>query len=365
MPAAVSRTVTRYIHHESQYGGYETAEKFEQEIADTYQVISSFINADSNEIALLENATAAWNMAFASINFQDGDRILTSSSEYASNFINYLNLKRKLDISIEVIPNDSSGQCSPEALQKMMDERVKLVSITHMPTNSGLVNPAEAIGTLVQDYDCFYLLDACQSAGHYPLDVKRIGCDLLSATGRKYLRGPRGTGFLYVKQEKLERLHPPFLDLHAATWTSRSDFEIQRDARKFENWESSYAGILGLKEAVSYANKIGIASIWKRNTQLANQLRSKLANIPRCSVQDIGKEKSGIVSFTLKSTKPEVIKQRLADKHINVSISSKASTFIDMQQRNLQKVVRASVHYYNNQADIDQLIVALKSIAGS
>ena len=363
MPSAVSRTVTRYIHHESQYGGYETAAKFEHEISETYSVISSFINADSNEIALVENATAAWNMAFSSINFDEGDRILTSASEYASNFINYLNLKRKLDVSVEVIPNDSDGQSSPEALKEMMDEEVKLVSITHMPTNSGLVNPIEAIGSAIKDYDCLYLLDACQSAGHYPLDVDKIGCDLLSATGRKYLRAPRGTGFLYVNKEILDQLDPPFLDLHAASWTSPSDFEIRKDARKFENWESNYAGILGLKKAVTYANEIGITSIWDRNTKLANQLRSRLSDIPYCNVQDIGKKQSGIVTFTLDNTTPATIKEKLADKNINVSISSQASTLIDMQQRNLEEVVRASVHYYNHQNDIDQLITGLKSIA--
>ena len=365
MPSVVSRAITRYIHHESQYGGYETAEKFEQEISETYQTISSFINAQPHEIALVENATAAWNLAFASIDFQEGDRILTSASEYASNFINYLNLKRKIDISVEVIPNDNKGQSSPDALREMMDEDVRLVSITHMPTNSGLVNPVEAIGSVVQSYDCFYLLDACQSVGHYPLDVDAIGCDLLSATGRKYLRGPRGTGFLYVKEDKIEKLHPPFLDLHAATWTSPSDFEIRKDARKFENWESNYAGILGLKQAVIYAKKVGIATIWKRNIKLADQLRSELSDIAPCTVQDIGQEKSGIVTFSVDNAEPELIKQQLADKNINVSISSRASTLIDMQERNLEEVIRASVHYYNNQDDIGRLISALKSITGN
>ncbi|WP_445664869.1 aminotransferase class V-fold PLP-dependent enzyme [Fodinibius sp. AD559] len=362
MPRVVTKNVINYLSKESQYGGYETADKNRKSIEQTYSTIGKFINAYPDEIALLENATAAWNMAFFSIYFSDGDRILTSKSEYASNYLSYLRLKEKVDIQIEVIPNDEHGQTSVTSLKKMMDKNVKLISITHIPTNSGLVNPVEKIGDIAQKYDCSYLVDACQSVGQYPVDVKKIGCDMLSATGRKYLRGPRGTGFLYVKRDQIENLLPPFIDLHAAKWTSEQEYKIRNDARRFENWEMNYAGIMGLQKAVEYANDIGINTIWKRVTKLAEKLRWQLAELPGVTVHDIGEIKGGIITFTVDSISAQEVKKNLSKKGINVSTSSKNSTLLDMQERNLSNLVRASVHYYNTESEIEQFCNAVKNV---
>ncbi|MGK7370722.1 MAG: aminotransferase class V-fold PLP-dependent enzyme, partial [Candidatus Halalkalibacterium sp. M3_1C_030] len=216
MADPVVESMISYLEEEACYGGYETAARHKSDIETTYKLIAELINADPEEIALLENATAAWNMAFYAIDFTPGDRILTSVSEYASNYINYLNLKKNKDISIEVIPNDDHGQTDTSALSNMMDDKVKLISITHIPTNNGLVNPAEEIGEIAKNSNALYLLDACQSVGQYPINIENIGCDMLSATGRKYMRAPRGTGFLYVSKKVMDTLHPPFLDLHSA-----------------------------------------------------------------------------------------------------------------------------------------------------
>ena len=363
MPNTVSKSVINYLREESLYGGYETADKNRNSIEETYSVIGKFINADPNEIALLENATAAWNMAFFSIDFRDGDRILTSKSEYASNYLSYLRLQEKVNVKIEVIPNDEHGQTSVTSLNNMMDGNVKLISITHIPTNSGLVNPVEKIGEIAQKHDCFYLVDACQSVGQYPVDVQAIGCDMLSTTGRKYLRGPRGTGFLYVNSDQINNLHPPFIDLHAAEWTSKTTYQIRKDARRFENWEMNYAGIMGLKKAVEYASDIGIKQIWKRITKLAEKLRWELADLPGVTIHDIGKIKGGIVTFTVDSESAQEVKKYLSEKNINVSTSSKSSTLLDMEERDLSNLIRASVHYYNTETEIKQFITAIESIA--
>lgn len=363
IPASVYKTVSEYLEQEMHFGGYETADEHRRELEGIYDSIADFINADSNEIALLENATAAWNMAFYSVDFQAGDRILTSVAEYASNYISYLRLQREVDVQVNVIPNDEHGQTSTKALENAMDDRVKLISITHMPTNSGLVNPVEKIGNIARRHDCLYLVDACQSVGHYPVDVQKIGCDLLSATGRKYLRGPRGTGFLYVNNETLTDLTPPFLDLHAAEWTDKNEYKMRDDARRFENWEFNYAGVAGLKKAVDYAHNIGIKSIWKRITKLAEELRWQLAELPIITVRDIGEVKSGIVTFTAENTDPKSIQQKLSKRNINVNTTSKNSTLLDMQDRNLEEVVRASVHYFNTKEEISKLVTAVDEIS--
>ncbi|MEL7834869.1 aminotransferase class V-fold PLP-dependent enzyme [Fodinibius sp. Rm-B-1B1-1] len=362
MPRSVSDAVINYQREESLWGGYETANKYRQSINETYDVIANFINAKPTEIALIENATVAWNMAFWAIDFCEGDRILTSKAEYASNYISYLKLKKEVSVKVEVIPSDNAGQTSVEALEQLMDDRVKLISITHIPTNSGLVNPIEEIGEIAHSYSCLYLVDACQSVGQYPINVQKIGCDMLSATGRKYLRGPRGTGFLYVNKDVLADLTPPFVDLHAAEWTSSGDYKIRNDARRFENWEMNYAGILGLKEAVSYANTIGITSIWNRIVGLAEELRTKLIELPNVTVQDIGKTKGGLVTFTVDGHSTNEIQKELHKKGINISTSSIKSTRLDMEERNLTEVVRASIHYYNTRQEIEQFIITLSTI---
>lgn len=362
MPAPVTDAVISYLREESQFGGYETARKQRQTLDDIYPTIADFINASKDEIAILENATAAWNMAFFAIDFEDGDRILTSRAEYASNFLGYLKLKEKVDVQIDVIPSNEHGETSISALGEMMSADVKLVSITHIPTNSGLVNPVEAIGRVVSEYNCLYLVDACQSVGQYPIDVEKIDCDMLSATGRKYLRGPRGTGFLYVKKSALKQLRPPFVDLHAATWTDPNTYEIREDARRFENWEANYAGILGLRQAVKYAEKVGIENIWNRTTKLAQQLRIKLSQLSAVTIHDIGSTRCGIVTFTADGATADEIQQSLLAENINVNTSSKSSTLLDMKQRNIAEVVRASVHYYNTEEEIRAVIDKLRKL---
>lgn len=362
MTQSVYETVINYLEQEVARGGYETAEKHRSALHATYHSIASLINADPNEIALLENATAAWNMAFASIDFEKGERILTSVAEYASNYIAYLRLRQDIDIEIDIIPNDEHGQTSVNALHTMMNDDVRLISITHMPTNSGLVNPVEKIGTIAEQNDCLFLVDACQSVGQYPVDVQKVSCDMLSATGRKYLRGPRGTGFLYVNSDVLPDLIPPFLDLHSAEWTTKNQFKIRDDARRFENWEANYAGILGLKKAVDYALNLGIKNIWKHITKLAEELRWRLAELPEVKVRDIGKTKGGIVTFTVASISPGEVKEELSKRNINANTSPRSSTLLDMQERELDEVVRASVHYYNTEEEIEKMTDVLKSI---
>ncbi len=362
MADPILESVTEYLQEEAGYGGYETANKRKEELEETYQLIAELIHARPDEIALLENATAAWNMAFYAINFSPGDRILTSVSEYASNFINYLKLKKETDVEIEVIPNDEHGQTSVEQLSEMMDRRVKLISITHIPTNNGLVNPAERIGEVARKYDCLYLLDACQSVGQYPVNINKIGCDLLSATGRKYLRAPRGTGFLFANRERLPDLTPPFLDLHSAEWTGKEEFKIRDDAGRFENWEANYAGIIGLHTAVKYILNLGIENIWERVTWIAERLRTRLKDLPAVRLHDIGETKCGIVTFSVKGHSAEAVKDYLFDHNINVSVSTRNSTLLDMEKRNLDELVRASVHYYNTEEEIGKFVDTLKGL---
>ncbi|GCE06273.1 aminotransferase class V-fold PLP-dependent enzyme [Dictyobacter aurantiacus] len=363
MPQPVLEATVAHLQLEAQIGGYEAVERQQEVLEHAYDAAAALINCTRDEIAFVENATRAWDAAFYSIPFKAGDRILTSMAEYASNYIAYLQVARKTGAVVEAIPDDQYGQVSIEALRNMLDERVKLISITHVPTSGGLVNPVAEIGKVAREAGILYLVDACQSVGQMPIDVQKIGCDMLSTTGRKYLRGPRGTGFLYVRRELIEQLEPVFLDLHAATWVSKDRYEMRSDARRFENWETNYAGKIGLARAIDYALDWGIDNIWRRVKELGYNLRTQLSPIPGVIVRDRGITQCGIVTFTVEGVEPEEIKRRLAQQQINVSVAVQSSTRLDLEARGLTTMVRASVHYYNTQEELTRFSAAIAQLA--
>lgn len=362
MPEPVLASVIDHLKLEAQIGGYEAANQEEKRLEGVYDSIAKLIHCHRDEIAVVENATRAWDMAFYSQPFKAGDRILTACNEYASNYIAFMQMAKLRGVKIEVIDNDKHGQVSLEQLKAKIDDQVKLIAITHVPTNGGLVNPAEAVGRIAKEHKITYLLDACQSVGQLDLSVETLGCDFLSATGRKYLRGPRGTGFLYVRKSILNHLEPPFLDLHAAEWSSRDHYEMRHDARRFENWEGNVAAKLGLGTAVDYALALGLGNIEKRVTELAAHLRSALVEIDGVTVQDLGQKKCGIVTFNVAGLSALEIKKSLAVNGINVAASTLSGTRIDMENRGLIDLVRASVHYYNTEEEIIKFCAAVRAI---
>ena len=362
MPQAVLDAQIDHLQLEAERGGYAAHEMAMDAFNHSYDAIAKMLNCGPDEIALVENATVAWNMAFFAFDLQPGDRILTAEAEYASNYINYLKLAKDRGIDIAVVPSDDSGQLSVAALRDMIDERVKLITITHIPTNGGLVNPAAQIGEVAKDAGIPYLLDACQSAGQMPLDVEVLGCDLLSATGRKHLRGPRGTGFLYVRRSLLDKIEPPWLDLRAAEWIAPDLYVLRPDAKRFENWEFNVAGVIGLGVAVDYALSIGLEAIEARLALLGQQLREQLSGLPGVAVHDQGAKRCAITTFSVAGLEAPVAHRLLAERDIIVSSSSPASTRLDADKRGLPDMVRASPHYYNSEEEIDRFIENLREI---
>lgn len=363
MPSPVLDAQIEHLKLESQIGGYEAAAAAAGRCENVYTSVARLIGANVAEIALVENATVAWDMAFYALPFGKGDRILTAEAEYAANYIAYLQVAKKVGAKVEMIPSANTGEVDVQALSNMIDDKVKLISITHIPTNGGLVNPAKQIGHVARENGITYLLDACQSVGQMPIDVDDIGCDILSATGRKYLRGPRGTGFLYVRKAAVETLEPPMLDMFAANWVAPDRYELRPDARRFENWENNYAARLGLGTAIDYALNVGLENIRDRIEHLAQSLRRDLASISGITVRDIGQEQCGLVTFTLDGIEADFIKAEVGKAGINVSVSNPSSTLLDATRRGLPPVVRASVHYYNDESELDRLVTAVSEIA--
>ena len=361
MPGVVVDALKDHIDLEAEIGGYEAAAQTIDADDHTYHAIADLINCKTTEVAFVENATVGWSGAFYGLanTFKSGDRILTARAEYSSNYIAYLQIAERTGIQIDVIPDDETGALSPSALGNMIDDRVKLISITHVPTNGGLINPAAAVGKIANAAGVPYLLDACQSVGQMPIDVAEIGCDMLSATGRKYLRGPRGTGFLYASSQIMEKFDPPVLDNHSAKWTGRNTYEIRSDAKRFENWENYTAGKIALGVAVDYAASWGLDNIYARNLDLAALFRDRLSQIQGVTLRDLGTNPGAIVTFTVDEIKAPEITARMAKHKINITQSTLFSTRLDMEKRHLNAVVRASLHYYNTEQEIDLFIEKL------
>lgn len=363
-PASVTSAVVEHLLLEERIGGYEAADAAQDRLEAVYASVARLVGASASEIALVENATRAWDMAFYAVPFAPGDRVVTGVAEYASNYLAFLHLRATRGIEIVVAPDDATGALDVEALEALVDERTRLIAVTHVPTNGGLVNPAERIGEVARRHGVLYLLDACQSVGQLDVDVRRIGCDFLTVTGRKFLRGPRGTGFLYARASTTADLHPPFVDLHAATWTGSDSYELRADARRFENWESYVAGRLGLGAAVDHALEIGLARIEDLVGRAATGMRARLAGLPAVTVHDKGDRRCGIVSFRHERIDATTIRDRLRADDINVSVTTATSTRLDFEQRGLPDLVRASVHYLTTDDELDRLCDAVRGLDG-
>jgi cysteine desulfurase/selenocysteine lyase len=361
-PQPVVDVVIEHLQREARIGGYEAAAEAQERLDAVYDELAALLGCDADEIAVVENATRAWDMAFYGLRFEPGDRILCARAEYESNVIGFLQVAQRTGATVDYVPNDEHGQLSLAALREMLDERVKLIAVTHVPTNGGLVNPVEEIGAIAREAGITYLVDACQSVGQLPIDVRAIGCDVLSATGRKYLRGPRATGLLYVRRELIADLEPPLLDLHAARWVAPDRYEIRPDAKRFENWEYYVAGKLGLGAAARYAREWGLEAIAARVGALAARLREGLAGIDGVHVHDLGLRKCGIVSLTVDGLDSQAVRDALAQRAINVSVNPRHYTLFDMDARGLPDLVRASAHYYNSEDEVDALVDAMIAI---
>lgn len=345
-----------FLQREAITGGYRFMAQEVNVINEFYVQAATLINASTTEIALTQNASSSLSLALYSIPFESGDIILTSEIEYGNNYLNYLKLQEEKGVKIRVFPLGKNNLFDLNDFENYIDDKVKLIAITHIPTNSGMVIPVEAIGKIAKKHGILYMIDACQSIGQLPFDVEKIGCDFATATSRKYLRGPRGLGFLYVRKSVIDTLSPVFLEMLFAEWKNESEFQLNKSIKMFEVWEKPYALMAGFTAALKYANDLGMDNIWQRTQYLANYLRQQLQTVEGVTVQDIGAVQCGIVSFTKAGISPETVQQHLENLNINTSVSGRFSSVIDMDNRGLSAVIRASVHYYNTVEEIDFLI---------
>ena len=355
--------MTAQLRREAEIGGYEAAVEAQDDIAATNDAIAGLVGGRSEEIALFDNATHAWNAAFYSIPLRPGDQILTGRAEYGSNVLAYWQAARRAGAEVIVVPNDEHGQLDVAALERLVSGRTRLIGVSHVPTSGGLVQPAAVIGRIARVCGALYLLDATQSAGQFPVDVNAIGCDMLTGTGRKFLRGPRGTGFLWVRTSALERLDPFVAEIGSATWDGRQGFTWAPGARRFATWEHSYVNVLGLGAAVRQALDLGLEAIGQRATALGARLRSQLGELPGITVHDLGQARCAIVTAKINGLVAEHAAAALGRAGVNVSTTVPEDNPLDTQDRGVHPLIRFSPHYYNTEDEIDRTTELVATLA--
>ena len=364
MPRPVLDAMTAHLEREANMGGYESADAAAAAVNDAYSAVARLLAAQPRNIAVVENSTVAFFQALSAFDFRPGDVIVTTRNDYISNQLAYLSMARRRGVEIRRAAELPGGGADPQSVRELLrDPRVRLLAVTWVPTNSGLIQPVESIGEAAEAAGVPYLIDACQAVGEIPIDVSRLRCDFLSATGRKFLRGPRGIGFLYVSDRALERGdYPLHIDMRGAHWKTADAFELAPDARRFENWEFALALVLGLGEAARYAARVGVERGGRRAREHAALLRSKLAALPGFRVLDRGTELAAIVTVEVPGWESPALVEYLRSRKINTSATLREFAVIDMDEKRAATALRISPHYYNTSAELGALLEALQSL---
>lgn len=361
-PQPVLEAVQKYLREEAEVGGYALESTREADLRAFYANAAELIGARPEEIAFQGSATLAWYNAFDAIEWRPGDEIITTEYEYGSNVLGFLRAQEVHGIKVRVIPAAPMHAELLKRIRESVGKRSRAIAISHIPSGAGYVHPAAEIGAIAREHGLLYFLDACQSVGQMPIDVEAIGCDVLAATGRKYLRGPRGTGFLYVREASLGHFRPLHPDLWNATQTGPEAYVHQAGARRFETYEGSRALQVGLSAALRYLLDTGQERIWSRVKSLAQGLRGSLQSIPGLRVADEGEALSGIVTFEVTGMDHSAIQQILRKRFINVSVAPAASTYHYMSRIRRKSLIRASVHAFNTSSEIQKFCIHLGDI---
>lgn len=363
MPQPVIDIQKSYLDLEARIGGYEAADASEKEIDGFYSAMAELLGCKPHNIAFASSATNAYARAISCIAFKPGDTILIANEDYISNQLAFLSMERRLGIRLLRADSLPEGGVDVESMRALMDaHKPRLVSLTHVPTNSGLVQPIEEVGKLCKERNLLYLVDGCQSTGQLPVDMARIGCDFFSGTFRKFLRGPRGAGFLFVSDNILsQEIWPLYVDMRGANWADANEFTLRKDGGRFEDWEFPYGLLLGCREAARYALKVGVDDIEKQNAGLCAKVRVGLLELG-LRILDKGKRQASIITVSLPGKNPREVLANLRSKKVNTSISYRSYAVIDYDAKGVTWGLRISPHYYNSDEELALLLQAIREI---
>jgi selenocysteine lyase/cysteine desulfurase len=367
MPTPVIDAIQDHVRLESEIGGYEAADARADAVADGYDALAEIVGAKRENIAVVGSATAGFIQALSSFDFVPGDVLVTTRCDYTSNQIQYLALSRRLGIEIVHADDLPEGGVDPASVRYIIARRKpRVVAVSWIPTNSGLVQDVEAVGEVCEAAGVPYIVDACQAVGQIAIDVTRLRCDYHSATARKFMRGPRGIGFMYASDRALARGdHPLFVDMRGARWIAADNYDVSATARRYEDWEFPYALVLGQAAAARYALDVGIDVARARSWRLAAALRDALGEIPGVRVLDRGVTRCAIVTVSAEGHHADTIVRALKERRINTVSSLREFGIYDFVAKGVETAVRLSPHYYNTEAEVDSAVGEFRALVAA
>ena len=362
VPKQVMDAIKGHLDLESEVGGYVAQEQTADLLENTYRGLARLLGGKASEYALTSSASDAWGRAFYSVPMKAGDNVVTVYNEYCSNYVAFLHRAKRDGIEIRVARADENNALDLEHFKSLIDDRTKLIAISHVPSSSGQINPVAEVGKIAKAADILYLLDSCQAIGQLPVNVDAIGCDMLAGTSRKFLRGPRGVGFMYVSEKALKRLDPVMMSNQSAVWTGADEMNVRNDTRVFEAWERGVAAQLGFGAALEYLLSIDTDAAMKRTIEMGHYLRQKLSEIKGVTITDPKGPLAAIVTFQVDGHDPVDVKARLASQGIAVNVASVVHTRLDLEARGIDSLVRAAPQYYTLHSEIDGFVEAVAAL---
>lgn len=353
-----------HLRKEERAGSYEAANAVVPELDAIYSAAAQLLGCDTDEISLHDAATTGLRVVFDALRLGAGDTVIAPRSSYVSQALRLLTLEKVDGVTLRIIENAPDGTVDLAELEAaLIAAPGAVISAVHVPTSSGLVEPVAEIGVLAQRHGAVYVLDATQSVGQIDIDVRAIGCDVLVATGRKFLRGPRGTAFNYVRRGFLETLKPWAPDVRGSEWSGETEWVTPVAARSLETWEAAIAGRIGLGLAIREALERGMPATEAFIADGAARLRAAFSEIDGVTVVDPPAATAGIVTFTVDGMHARDVSKELRARRIDTIAIPASHAQWDLGARGIEAVVRASVHVYNDQSDFDAFIAAVTDIA--
>ncbi len=351
----VNNSINKFLKYEEKYGGYYASEKFSEKLDTFYENLSILINCKKHQISFLPSTTYALNIFFNSLNFPNNKNIVIFENEYGSNFIYF----KKRELNLRVVKIKNNGEICFKDLEKKIDSKTIFISVCHIASQCGEIIDIQKIGKIAKKINpnIIFIVDACQSVGHIKLDVKKIQCDVLVGSGRKYLRGPRGTGFIFFKDTIKKTLTPSILDMNN-TKIKNGKIDVDRE-RMFESFESSPALKYGLSKAIEEINQKGMETVESEIKKKSNIFRKRLECFNQIIFYENRRLLSGINTFNIKGFSAKKVYAYLLSKKILCSVSSRETSMMYFGKKNLTDLVRISIHHYNTMSEIDYLIKCL------
>jgi cysteine desulfurase/selenocysteine lyase len=359
------RTVNAAVHR----GAHLLAEEASEAYESAREKVAAFIGAISNEVIFTKSATESLNIIAYSfgnpdsrINIKAGDQIVVTEMEHHANLIPWQQLAKRTGAELRWLSVTADGRIDLTNLDQVITKKTKIVAITHQSNVLGSILPVETIVKASHAVGALVVLDACQSAPHFALDVKKLDIDFLAFSGHKTL-GPTGIGVLWGKFDLLEKLEPSLfggsmvdsVTMESATWAATP--------RKFEAGVPNMAQAVGLSAAIDYLNQIGMHNIAQHEQDLTSYLLKGIISIS--GVKVIGpvdmKDRGGVVSFTVDGVHPHDVGQVLDQYGIAVRTGHHCAWPL-MRKLNLVGTTRASLYLYNSKSDVDSLLESIEKV---